>query len=183
MQPDWRRLWVRLTSREVLTFLGVGATGYVVDLVAFNLLLSAPGLAGHDPTIARVLSVAVAMVVTYVGNRLFTWRTEDSQHRAREVSLFVVFNLLGMGFSVATLFVSHDLLGLTSRLSDNVSANVVGVVLGTVFRYWAYKRFVFTAATTADVAASRDAVSLPLPTPVLDPARRAELVGGVRRAS
>jgi putative flippase GtrA len=34
-------------------------------------------------------------------------------------------------------------LGLTSRLADNISANVVGVGLGTVFRFVTYKRFVF----------------------------------------
>ena len=37
------------------------------------------------------------------------------------------------------------MLGLTSRLADNISANVVGLALGTVFRYWSYKRFVFRA--------------------------------------
>jgi putative flippase GtrA len=55
----------------------------------------------------------------------------------------VVFNVIGFGFSVVTLLVSHDLLGLTSRIADNVSANVIGLALGTVFRYVTYKRFVF----------------------------------------
>jgi hypothetical protein len=41
------------------------------------------------------------------------------------------------------LVLSHDLLGLTSRLADNISANVVGLALGTLFRYWSYQRFVF----------------------------------------
>jgi putative flippase GtrA len=62
------------------------------------------------------------------------------------VSLFVVFNVIGLGFSVASLVVSHDLLGLTSRLADNISANVVGLALGAAFRFWTYKRFVFRAA-------------------------------------
>jgi putative flippase GtrA len=56
MQPEWRRIWARLTSREVLTFLAVGGIGYVIDLVAFNVLLSTPGLADRDPSIARVLA-------------------------------------------------------------------------------------------------------------------------------
>ena len=44
---------------------------------------------------------------------------------------------------MVTLVISHDLLGLTSRLADNVSANVIGLALGTLFRYWSYRRFVF----------------------------------------
>ena len=39
--------------------------------------------------------------------------------------------------------VSHDVLGYTSRLADNISANVVGLALGAVFRFWTYRKFVF----------------------------------------
>jgi putative flippase GtrA len=137
----------RFVNRRMLTFLAVGGTGYVVDVASFNLLRSTPWLAGVDPSYARVAAVAVAMVVTYLGNRLLTWRGESGDDRRREVSLFVVFNVIGLGFSVASLVVSHDLLGLTSRLADNISANVVGLALGTVFRYWSYSRFVFAPTT------------------------------------
>jgi 3-phytase len=106
-------------------------------------LRSTATLGAWDPSVARVLAVAVAMVVTYLGNRLFTWRGQGHSSRRREVSLFVVFNLIGLGISVLTLVVSHDLLGLTTRLADNVSANVVGLGLGTLFRFWSYKTFVF----------------------------------------
>jgi putative flippase GtrA len=131
-------------SPQVLTFLAVGGTGYVVDVAVFNLLRSTPTLGAWDPSVARILAVGVAMVVTYLGNSLFTWRRESTGNRRREVTLFVVFNLIALGFSVLTLTVSHDVLGLTSRLADNLSANVVGLALGTMFRYWSYKTFVFT---------------------------------------
>jgi putative flippase GtrA len=133
----------RVRSRELLTFLAVGGTGYLVDVATFNHLRSTTVLAGVDPSCSRILAVAVAMVVTYAGNRLLTWRNSSSTNRRREAGLFVVFNVIGLVPSVLTLVVSHDLMGLTSRLADNVSANVVGVALGTVFRYWTYRRFVF----------------------------------------
>jgi putative flippase GtrA len=127
----------------VRTFLVVGGTGYVVDVATFNLLLSVPPLTGRDPVFARVVAVGVAMVVTYLGNRFWTWRGQSSEDLARTVTLFVVFNVIGMGFSVACLFTSHHLLGLTSRLADNISANGVGMLLGTAFRFWSYRRYVF----------------------------------------
>ena len=61
----------------------------------------------------------------------------------REVAWFVLLNVVGLGFSVVCLLVSHDLLHLTSRLADNVSANGVGLLLGTVFRFWTYRLLVF----------------------------------------
>ena len=136
-------LLARKLTPEVVSFLTVGGAGYVVDVGAFNYLRTAPVLGALDPSVAKSLAVALAMVVTYVGNRAITWRGQSSSGRHREVALFVVFNVIGLGFSVLTLAVSHDLLGLTSRLADNISANVVGLALGTAFRFWSYRRFVF----------------------------------------
>lgn len=147
----WRERADRLLTPEVLTFLAVGGTGYVVDVVAFNLLRSTQPLAALDPSVARTLAVAVAMCVTYLGNSSLTWRNHTSGNRRREVSLFVLFNIVGFGFSIATLVLSHDVLGLTSGLADNISANVIGVALGTIFRYLTYKRFVF-AGTVGDAS-------------------------------
>lgn len=130
-------------NAEVLAFLTVGGAGYVLDVIAFNLFLSMPPFAGRDPAAARILAVAVAMMVTYYGNRVFTWRGASRHDRRREVALFCVFNVIGLGFSVLTLWISHDVWGLTSRLADNVSANGVGLALGTAFRFWSYRRFVF----------------------------------------
>lgn len=133
----------RFFTPEIRTFLTVGGVGYVVDVAAFNVFRSSPPTAELHPSIAKILAVIVAMIVTYAGNRMFTWRGESGQSRHREIALFALFNSVGLGLAVVTLTISHDLLGLTSRLSDNISANVVGLALGTAFRYWSYKRFVF----------------------------------------
>lgn len=131
----------RLPWRELLTFLVVGGSGYVVDLVVFNELLSVPPFATWDPSIARVVAMGVAMVVTFAGNASLTW--SDRRWGRREVVLFVLLNLVGLGISTLCLVVSHDLLGLTTRLDDNASANGVGLVLGTAFRFATYRLLVF----------------------------------------
>lgn len=133
-----------LPSREVMTFLAVGGAGYVVDVVAFNWLRGQPVTSALDPAVSKVLAVCAAMVVTYLGNRLLTWREHAGGGGRRRIGFFVLLNLIGLGIDVATLVVSHDVLGFTSALADNVSANVVGLALGTAFRYWSYRRFVFT---------------------------------------
>jgi putative flippase GtrA len=124
--------------------------------MAFNLLRSVHPFSDVDPSAARTLAVAVAMCVTYLGNRTLTWRHQTSGNRQREVGLFVLFNIIGFGFSVLALVVSHDLLGMTSRLADNVSANVVGLALGTAFRYVTYKRFVFASPADTPSAGPPD---------------------------
>lgn len=140
-----RSLVRRAASREVITFLGVGGTGYIIDVAAFNALRALHPFDVIDPAFARTLAVMVAMFVTYVGNRFLTWGNAAVGDRRREVALFVLFNVVGFGFSVVTLLISHDLLGLTSPLADNISANVIGMALGTGFRFWSYRRYVFAS--------------------------------------
>jgi putative flippase GtrA len=60
-----------------------------------------------------------------------------------ELLLFVAANIVGMAIAVGCLWASHYGLGLTGPLADNISANGVGLALGTVFRFWAYRTWVF----------------------------------------
>lgn len=134
--------------RELGAFGVVGLVGYTVDVGMFNLLRYAgdPGLLVDKPLTAKVLSVVVATVVTYLGNRHWTWRGRPRQRAHREATAFVVVNVLGLAISLLCLAVSHYLLGYTGALADNVSANGVGLVLGTTFRFWGYRTHVFTDA-------------------------------------
>jgi putative flippase GtrA len=163
----------RVLTPEVSTFLAVGGTGYLVDVTVFNVLRSITPWSTMDPSVARTLAVVAAMCVTYLGNRTLTWRERVGGDRRREVSLFVVFNIIGFGFSIVTLALSHDVLGLTSRMADNISANGVGLALGTAFRFVAYKYVVFrdspnkTGQTPASVtmASVRNPASRPIRRP------------------
>jgi dolichol-phosphate mannosyltransferase len=148
---------------EVLTFLAVGAVGYVVDVVAFNAFRVFEPFKALDPAYARTLAVVLAILVNYIGNRSYTWRDVPSQDRRRELFLFFVFSIIGFGFSLVSLVVSHDVLGYTSQLADNVSANVIGLGLGAVFRFWTYRRFVFRAVRAPDRGATSLAVCPPYP--------------------
>lgn len=136
----------RLRS-EIVVFGLVGLTGFVTDVGVFNLLRYAgePAVLEHKPLTAKIASVAIAMLVTYLGNRHWTWRGRSREKVHHEIVLFVVFNLIGMGIAVGCLGFSHYVLGLTTPLADNLSANGAGLVLGTVFRFWAYRTYVFRA--------------------------------------
>jgi putative flippase GtrA len=132
-------------ARELLAFAVVGGVGYLVDVAVFNLLRYAgePGVLEHKPLTAKAISVAMATIVTYVGNRHWTWRHRAWSSTHREFAIFVLLNAVGMAIALACLAGSHYVLGLTSPVADNVSANGVGLALGTAFRFWAYRRWVF----------------------------------------
>lgn len=133
-------------SGEIVRFAVTGLTAYLTDVVVFNILLLGAGL---PATWAKVLSSVVAIAVAFAGSRYYTWRNLRSQSPWREYVLFVLFSALAAGIQLACLVVSQELLGLRSPLADNVSANVVGMALATLFRFVTFRTYVFTERTVA----------------------------------
>lgn len=128
---------------QLAKFAVVGGVGFVIDLAAFNLLLLlAPGVPGW-PIIAKTASTGLAIAANWIGNRWWTFREHRRPDTLREGVEFLVASLIGSAVSVACLAVSHYLLHLTSMLSDNISANVVGLALGSAVRFAAYRWWVF----------------------------------------
>ncbi|MGK2349259.1 GtrA family protein [Actinomyces sp. W5033] len=148
-------VWVR----ELLQFGLVGALAFVLDAGLFNLLQHGPlgFLSGH-PNTANVLSATVATVFSWVANRLWTYRGRTQDNAAREALLFAFANVGGVLITQFCLFFTHEVLGLTSPLADNVAAYVVGFALGTAFRFVFYHYIVFTG--TADQPQSPGAVAV-----------------------
>lgn len=130
----------RLT--EIVRFLTVGGMNWVVDLAVFNLVRALTD--GRQVMLAKVAAVAVATLFSWVLNRHWTFAARATSAPTRELGGFVVVNVAGMAPPLVCLWISHHVMGLTSVLADNISANVIGVVLGTVLRYFGYRLFVFT---------------------------------------
>jgi putative flippase GtrA len=129
---------------QLVSFGAVGGFSFVVDVGLYNLLRAT--VLDDKPIGAKIISVAVATAVAWVGNRFLTFRsrrTSGTGDTVREGILFALMNLIGLGIASACLFVSHYVLGFTSTLADNVAGNGIGLALGTTFRFVAYKAVVF----------------------------------------
>lgn len=130
--------------RELGKFGVVGAVCYGIDITIFNVLRTIMG----EPIVPKIISTVVAASAAFIGNRFWTWRHRERSGLVREYPLFFGVNLVGLGITVACLQLSHNWLGsywpaLTSQLADNVSGNIIGVGFASLFRFWAYRRFVF----------------------------------------
>lgn len=130
---------------EASKFLTVGAVAYVVDFGVFNLLRFAGEFAplASKPLTAKVISAFLATLVAYFGNKNWTYASRKGQERRKEIIWFFGLNIVAMVIAVVCLWFSHYVLGLDSPLADNISANFIGVGLGTLFRFVTYRKFVF----------------------------------------
>lgn len=154
-------LWERFGHlvRELGKFGVVGASSYVVDVTIYNLLYHSLGWFW-----AKVVSTAIAATIAFVGNRFWTWRDRERSGLHREYLLYFGFNAVGLFIGLGCLLISHRGLGhfwpdtFHTQLADNVATQGFGMVFGTLFRFWSYRRFVFVApAAAVDPTATVDA--------------------------
>lgn len=142
-------------AREVARFGTVGALAFVLDTVLYNVLVfGVPGLLdgplAGQPLTGKIVSASVATVFSWLGNRLWTFRHRRRAAVAHEFALFLFFNAVGLAIALACLGFSRYVLDLHSQLADNISGNGVGLVLGTLFRFWAYRTYVFRGELEAE---------------------------------
>jgi putative flippase GtrA len=124
----------------------VGALGVLVNLGVFNLLLFTVFDAKrvHEgPLFANIIATVVAIGFNWVGNRYWTFRAHRGKQLLREAVEFGLVSLGGLLIGLACLWVSHYVLGFESKLADNIATNVVGLALGTAFRFVFYRIWVF----------------------------------------
>jgi putative flippase GtrA len=135
------RAYYRLShlSRELMKFGVVGFVAYLVDVTLFNIVLTFT----DEPLTSKVASTTVATSLAYAGNRTWTFRHRGGSGLRREYVMFFLLNAVGLLIALTCLGISHYLLGFTSALADNIAANVVGIALGTSFRFWSYRHWVF----------------------------------------
>jgi putative flippase GtrA len=152
---DRARVALDVLVREMLKFGMVGAVAFVIDLGGYNLLVfglhlqgapdDATGVLNDRPLTARIISASLATLVAWLGNRLWTFRHRRNRQASHELGLFVFFNVAAMVISVLCLGFSRYALDLHTQLADNV-ANLVGIGLGTLFRFWSYRKYVFAGS-------------------------------------
>jgi putative flippase GtrA len=130
---------IRHLVPELAKFGVVGAIGAVVDLGGAGAL---HGAAHFGPLKAKAVSVALATVVTYLGSRFWTFRHRENQPLLREGALFIVLNVAGLLIAEVVIAFTDYGLGLKDPIAYN-TASVIGTGLGTIFRYLAYRKWVF----------------------------------------
>lgn len=130
---------------EASKFLTIGGFAYVIDTGLFNLLryVGDDPLLSDKPLTAKIVSASVATLFAYFGNKQWTYASRTGRKMSQEIVLFFILNAVAMGIAVLCLFISHYILDFTSPLADNIAANVVGVGLGTLFRFVTYRKWVF----------------------------------------
>jgi putative flippase GtrA len=132
---------VRPIASELGKFLVVGGFCFLLDLVLSYLFRFKVGL---GPTTSKTLSTVIATAVSYAGNRLwsFSHRVDGESSNSQDVSRYALINLAGLLITLVPVDIAHYLLSETSPVAF-IFSGILGTGVATVFRFWAYRRWVF----------------------------------------
>jgi putative flippase GtrA len=140
---------VAVRHRELIKFTFVGGTTWVIDTAVFLLLKST--LLIEKPLTAKAFAVILATVASYGLNRQWSFRERGGRMRHHEALLYLGVSVLAVAVYAAPLALSRYVAGLevphvsplTQEVADFVSGQILGVLAGMAFRWWAFRRFVF----------------------------------------
>ncbi len=143
----WARYWWDRILGEATKFGIIGFAGLFIDNGAFAFFRygwfgPANGPLYEHPKLASFAATAVATLVSWMANRHWTYRDRPRSGIVREGVLFALFNVVGALITMACVAFAIDVLGLHGLGWESVARNI-GIVLGTVFRFWSYRTFVF----------------------------------------
>ena len=141
---QWRR---RL--EELARFLAVGGVATLVSLFLFNLLVHGfnPGSDApmrHQAVLAFILANCVGMLISYRGSRSWAFKHRETTHWDGGRTAYFGINLATMALPVACLWFSRSVLSLDDPVADNLSANVIGLAMGTAARFYLFRTLVFS---------------------------------------
>ncbi|MET9461854.1 GtrA family protein [Streptomyces canus] len=143
---------LRRIVREVAKFGAVGGAGLLVNLVVFNLVRHLTEL----PVVrASVIATVVAIVFNYIGFRYFTYRDRDKSGRTKELTLFLLFSVVGLVIENGILYAATYGFGWDSSLQSNIF-KFVGIGIATLFRFWSYRSWVFKTLPAREAVASAE---------------------------
>lgn len=138
-----------LKHRELLKFALVGGFCFLITLtVNYGLKLT---VLSDKPVTAQAVAVIIATIVSYVLNREWAFRTRGGRERTHEAALFFLISGFGVFLNTLPLWISRYALQLevphvtrfAQELADFSSGMIVGTLVAMVFRWWAFKKWVF----------------------------------------
>ncbi|AHI01304.1 hypothetical protein KALB_7946 [Kutzneria albida DSM 43870] len=141
-----------IKHRELVRFAVVGGTCFAItNLVWFGLQLT---VLDTKPITAQAIGIIVATIVSYVLSREWSFQTRGGREGHHEAALFFLVSAIGVGLNLVPTMISRYLFGLQTpaislmaeKVSDFVFGSIIGTAVAMIFRWWAFKKFVFPAA-------------------------------------
>jgi putative flippase GtrA len=134
---------LRRVAPEALAFGTIGLVNTALSMIIVWLALPIGAVK------ASVLATVITATLAYFANRHWTYRHRSGRQNHREFALFFVLNLAGLVIQSGVVAMGKYGLGFNEADDQRHFAGLAlaGIGLATLFRFWAYRTFVFLEPT------------------------------------
>jgi putative flippase GtrA len=139
--------------REVAKFGAVGGVAFVIDNGLTYYLMHGP--MADSPSKARFVGAVIATIFSWIANRYWTFRHRRQDNVLREFVMFIIINGIGIGISTGFTAIANYWLHVTDK-NMLFAAGVLGILVATVVRFFAYRFLVFNKELDEDPEFARD---------------------------
>jgi putative flippase GtrA len=140
---------LRRIAGEIARFSAVNVVATIAAVIIFNALVhgvsgwfNAP--ANGQPLPSFLFAHSCGMFISYYGSRKYAFKHRHAAGPGGGLVNYMAINFASFVIPIGCLFVTREIFHWDSVYADNISGNVVGAFLGSTFRFWAFRRFVFT---------------------------------------
>jgi putative flippase GtrA len=144
MGPRLRRI-----GGEAAKFSAVNVVATAVAILLFNALvhglpaLYSPGPLHGFPVATYFVANTVGMLISFYGSSRYAFKHRRATGLGGGLVNYAIVNFASFVIPMACLWITRNVFDWDTVIADNISANVVGAVLATFVRFWAFRRFVF----------------------------------------
>ena len=139
--------------REVAKFGAVGGVAFVIDNGLTYYLMHGPMTDSEAK--ARFVGASIATIFSWIANRLWTFRHRRQSNVVREFLMFILINGIGIGISTGFTALAKYSFNVTDK-NMLFAAGVVGILVATVVRFFAYRFLVFNEELDQEPEFSHD---------------------------
>lgn len=132
--------------KEVSAFLVVGGVNFGIDLLIYQLTYAQ---LHQGALVSKVVSTGVTSTLAYFLHRHWSFSHRARTGLQREFVLFVLLSVLSLALGLAIIGTVRYGFDRTDVASLQ-AANIVSILVGAAFRFWAYKRWVFLPTDAAE---------------------------------
>jgi putative flippase GtrA len=135
-----RRLYERFRQiiHEGAKFGIIGIIGVLVNNAIYQVLVTH----GIGQVTSSTVGFVVTAIMSYLGNRYWSFNKRERTTVHRETVLFFALNGVGLLIQDAAVGFNKFVLHNHGQLAGTIALNV-GILLGTLFRFWSYRKWVW----------------------------------------
>lgn len=139
--------------KEMSAFGVVGGVNFMVDLATYQVMYA---VLAQGALVSKVVSTAITSTLAYFMHRHWSFAHRARTGVRREYTLFILLSAASLAIGLAVIGATRYGLGQTDVAVLQI-ANIISIGIGVVFRFYAYKRWVFLPAERATAGeATRD---------------------------